>query len=69
MKLDEKFLESYLNSNAPTVFEYELGGQKVWMDYISKYVDKVILEDMILTWMQTTFDGGRHFTRLNKVLK
>jgi ribose 5-phosphate isomerase B len=35
----------------------------------SKYVDKVILEDMILTWMQTTFDGGRHFTRLNKVLK
>ena len=33
MKLDEKFLESYLNSNAPTGFEYELGGQKVWMDY------------------------------------
>lgn len=35
----------------------------------SKYVDKDILHDMILTWMQTTFDGGRHFTRLNKVLK
>ena len=45
MKLDEKFLESYLNSNAPTGFEYELGGQKVWMDYISKYVDKVELDN------------------------
>jgi len=45
MKVDEKFLEKYLNSNAPTGFEYQLGGQKVWMDYISKYVDKVELDN------------------------
>ena len=38
MKINEKFLESYLNSNSPTGFEYELGGQKVWMDYLSKFV-------------------------------
>ena len=45
MKLDEKFLEKYLNSSSPTGFEYELGGQKNWMDYISKYVDKVELDN------------------------
>ena len=45
MKINEEFLEDYLNSNAPTGFEYELGGQKVWMDYISKYVDKVELDN------------------------
>ena len=33
-KLDEKFLEKYLNSTSPTGFEYELGGQKVWMDHM-----------------------------------
>lgn len=45
MKLNEKFLEKYLNSTSPTGFEYELGGQKVWMDYISKYVDKVEIDN------------------------
>ena len=35
----------------------------------SKYVDKDKLHNMLLTWIHTTFDGGRHFTRLNKVLK
>lgn len=41
MKLNEDFLERYLNSNAPTGHEMELGGQKLWMEYISKYVDEV----------------------------
>ena len=45
MKINEKFLEDYLNSNSPTGFEYELGGQKVWMDYIEKYVDKVEIDN------------------------
>lgn len=45
MKVNEKFLEKYLNSNSPTGFEYELGGQKVWMDYISKFVDKVEIDN------------------------
>jgi putative aminopeptidase FrvX len=50
MKLDEKFLEKYLNSNGPVGFEYQLDGcdkptQKVWMDYISKYVDKIELDN------------------------
>lgn len=35
----------------------------------SKYVDKDTLRKMIQIWFTTTFDGGRHFTRLNKVLK
>jgi ribose 5-phosphate isomerase B len=33
----------------------------------SKYVDKSKLSKMIDMWMKTSFDGGRHFTRLNKV--
>jgi len=38
MKKDSKtFLEKYLNTNAPTGFES--AGQKVWLDYIKKYVD------------------------------
>ena len=40
MKLDEKFLEKYLNSNGPVGFEYELDGcekstQKIWIEEIS----------------------------------
>lgn len=45
MKINENFLEEYLNSNSPTGFEYELGGQKLWMDYISKFVDNVELDN------------------------
>lgn len=45
MKINEEFLENYLNSNSPTGFEYQLGGQKVWMDYVSKYVDKVEIDN------------------------
>lgn len=35
----------------------------------SKYVDSELMENMIKIWLETSFDGGRHFTRLNKVLK
>ena len=35
----------------------------------SKYVNELIMEKMILTWLGVSFDGGRHFTRLKKVLK
>jgi len=45
MKVNEEFLEKYLNSNSPTGFEYELGGQKIWMDYIKNYVDKVEIDN------------------------
>ena len=45
MKLGEKFLEKYLNSNGPVGFEYELGTQKIWIEEISKYVDKVELDN------------------------
>jgi putative aminopeptidase FrvX len=45
MKINEKFLESYLNSNSPTGFEYELGGQKLWMENIAKFVDKVEIDN------------------------
>lgn len=41
-KESEKFLYKYLNSTSPTGFEWE--GQKVWMDYIKKYVDETHLD-------------------------
>ena len=45
MKINEEFLETYLNSNGPVGFEYQLGTQKLWMEQISKYVDKVELDN------------------------
>lgn len=34
-----EFLEKYLNTPSPTGYEH--AGQKVWMDYIKPYVDKI----------------------------
>ena len=48
MKVNENFLKDYLNSNSPTGFEYELGGQKLWMEYISKFVDKVEIDVVVI---------------------
>ena len=45
MKVNEKFLEEYLNSNAPTGFECELGGQGVWVNHIKQFVDKVEIDN------------------------
>lgn len=43
--IDEEFLTKYLNGNSPTGFEYELGGQKIWMDKINRYTDDVKLDN------------------------
>ena len=43
--LDEKsikFLEKYLNNASPTGYEWE--GQKIWMDYLTPYVDEFITD-------------------------
>ena len=45
MKVNENFLKEYLNSNAPTGFECELGGQGVWIDYLKQFVDKVEIDN------------------------
>ena len=34
----------------------------------SKYVDQAKFSRMVEVWLDTTFDGGRHFTRLHKLL-
>jgi putative aminopeptidase FrvX len=42
MKFEKKsllFLEKYLNTASPT--GYEKNGQKIWMDYLKPYVDKI----------------------------
>lgn len=38
-KTSEKFLEKYLNNHSPTGFESP--GQKIWMEYIKPFVDKI----------------------------
>ena len=40
--VNEKFLYDYMNANAPT--GYEVSGQKVWLNYIEKYVDKTFTD-------------------------
>lgn len=37
-----KFLENYLNTSSPT--GYEQAGQKIWMNYIEPYVDKIEID-------------------------
>ena len=39
----EKFLEKYLNNPSPTGFESE--GQKLWLDYMTPYVDEYIVDN------------------------
>ena len=42
MKFEKKsiqFLEQYLNTASPTGYEHN--GQKIWMNYIRPYVDKI----------------------------
>ena len=34
----------------------------------SKYVDEEILDDMIKIWKKSSFDGGRHMTRMKKAI-
>jgi putative aminopeptidase FrvX len=45
MKINEEFLKEYLNSNGPVGFEYELGTQRIWMEHISQFVDKVEIDN------------------------
>lgn len=40
MKKNEKFLYEYLNNASPTGFESS--GQKIWLDYITPYIDEYI---------------------------
>ncbi|MBP7184317.1 MAG: M42 family metallopeptidase [Saprospiraceae bacterium] len=39
----EKFLFNYLNNASPT--GYEISGQKIWLDYISPYIDKFEIDN------------------------
>ncbi len=38
---NKQFLVEYLNGTSPSGFEKELGGQKIWKDYVSKFATKV----------------------------
>lgn len=40
--MDEKFLESYVNSLSPSGYENE--SQQLWIDYMKKYVDDIIID-------------------------
>lgn len=45
IKLDQKFLKNYLNTCSPSGFEVQLGGQKTWVDRISKHADNVRIDN------------------------
>jgi putative aminopeptidase FrvX len=42
-KVSRQFLYTYLNSVSPTGHEYS--GQKIWMEYIRKYIDEYITDN------------------------
>ncbi len=45
MKENSKnFLQKYLNNPAPTGFEAALGGQQIWLDYITPYANHTYLD-------------------------
>jgi len=41
MNKAEKFLEKYVGTPSPSGFEMQLGGQKVWIDYVKDFVHEV----------------------------
>ena len=43
--MDENFLIKYLNGNSPVGLEYEIGGQKIWMDHLLKITGNVDMDD------------------------
>lgn len=57
-KQAKEFLKKYLSVKSPTGYEEE--GQKTWIEYISKYVDKV--ETDAYNSVVATIKGGEGFT-------
>ncbi len=45
MKNRKEFLKKYINTPSPSGYELLLGGQKVWIDYVKKYADKVEIDN------------------------
>lgn len=43
--MNENFLKKYINTPSPSGYEMLLGGQKVWIDEVTKYCDKVETDD------------------------
>jgi putative aminopeptidase FrvX len=41
MKLDLEFLKKYINTPSPSGYEMQLGGQKVWIEYVKQFADRV----------------------------
>jgi putative aminopeptidase FrvX len=44
-KKEDNFLERYLNGFSPSGFEMQLGGQKIWIDYVKKYAKEIKTDD------------------------
>ena len=42
---NDNFMESYLNGFSPSGYEIQLGGQKIWKDYVEQYAKKVEIDD------------------------
>ncbi len=41
----KEFLKTYLNNPSPSGFEAKLGSQKIWLDYITPYVEKTFMDN------------------------
>jgi len=45
MKKEIKFLEEYVNTPSPSGYEMLLGGQKVWINYVKQFCEKVEIDN------------------------
>lgn len=66
MKVNKKFLYDYLNAYAPVGQEQE--GQKIWIDYVSPYVDEMFI-DSYGTSVGTRFTMVNNHSALNVVIE
>lgn len=66
MKANKKFLYDYLNAYAPVAQEQE--GQRIWVDYVSPYVDEMFI-DSYGTSVGTRFTMVNNHSALNVVIE
>lgn len=45
MSKEKEFLKDYIKTPSPSGYEMQLGGQKVWIDYVSQYANRVEVDN------------------------
>ena len=60
MKSEIKFLKEYVKTPSPSGYEVELGGQKVWMNYVKQFCEKVEIDEYGNAYAYYNFSQHSH---------